>query len=127
MTMLPLHTEILVVEDEPLIGFEIGLILEEAGATVIGPLRTLAEALAMIRGSTPSAAILDMRLGADEIGPVAEALAAKGVPFVFHTGHGDASALGVWRDRPIIYKPAPPEQIIAAVLAVLDPRRPQVR
>jgi DNA-binding NarL/FixJ family response regulator len=122
MTPFSKDIEILVVEDEPLIAYEIAMTLEEAGATVVGPVRTLAAALSTIATSTPTAAVLDVRLGRDEIGPAAAALALKKVPFVFHTGHGDATVLGLWPDRPIIYKPAPPRAIVEAIVQVLNSR-----
>lgn len=102
MTRFAPNTVILVVEDEPLIGLDLTMTLEEAGASVIGPIATVAAALSVVETSRPSAAILDVRLGREEVGPVAAALAAKGVPFVFHTGHGSSTELGTWRDRPIV-------------------------
>lgn len=113
-------TEVLLVEDEPLIGFDIMLTLTDAGARVIGPLATLAETLATIATANPAVAILDVRLGHEEVFPAAEALAAKGIPFVFHTGHADAQTLARWAGRPVIRKPAAPGALIHAVRQLIE-------
>jgi DNA-binding response OmpR family regulator len=112
-------TVILVVEDEALIGLDLTMTLEEAGAIVVGPIATVAAALSVVETSRLSAAILDVRLGAEEVGPVAAVLAAKGVPFLFHTGHGNSKELTSWRDRPIVQKPASPEMVLAALHEIL--------
>jgi hypothetical protein len=47
------------------------MILHDAGAEIAGPCRSVAEALAMIQRSTDiAAAVLDVRLGRETIGPV---------------------------------------------------------
>ncbi len=77
---------VLVVEDEAFIAFELQATLTDAGAQVIGPSLTLAEAFALASRENLSAAVLDVRLGRDTIGPVARQLAARGIPFLFYTG-----------------------------------------
>lgn len=113
-------TEVLLVEDEPLIGFDIMLTLTDAGARVIGPIATLAEALATIATATPAVAILDVRLGDEEVFPAAEALAVKGIPFAFHTGHADAQTLARWPGRPVIRKPAAPGALLGTLQRLLS-------
>ena len=64
------------------------------------------------------AAVLDANLNGLAVTPVAEALAARGVPFVFATGYGDSGApMGF--DAPIIRKPYDVTQVAAAVGALL--------
>ncbi|HEX4892713.1 MAG TPA: response regulator [Hyphomicrobiaceae bacterium] len=113
--------EILVVEDEPLIAFEIALTLEEAGARVIGPVGSLRKALETIDRTSPHAAVLDVRLGREDVGPAAALLARRDIPFLFHTGHADASLLADWPGRPIIRKPAPPGMILNQLVKLLSP------
>ena len=110
---------ILVVEDEALIGVEIVFVLEEAGATVIGPATTLAAALDVINKQQLDAAVLDVRLGTEESGMAAQALVERGVPFAFHTGHGDGVMLSSWPGRPILRKPVPPEEVATALAALV--------
>ena len=50
-------------------------------------------------------AILDVNLNGQTTGPVAEALAARGTPFVFATGYGEHGLPEQFRDRPTLKKP----------------------
>ncbi len=81
---------ILIVEDEFLIAEELREAFEDLGAVVVGPVATVEAALAII-GSRErlDGATLDVTLGRDKAFPVAEALLAKGLPFVLLTGYAD--------------------------------------
>lgn len=55
----------------------------------------------------PDAAILDFNLGEGTSEPVADHLAAMGVPFVFATGYGDSIMIpDHLRTVPVVRKPA---------------------
>jgi DNA-binding response OmpR family regulator len=84
---------ILVVEDEYMLADELRTELANAGAVVLGPVGTVEDALSLI-GKEPhiDGAILDVNLRGQAAYPVAEKLAARGVPFVFATGY-DASVI----------------------------------
>lgn len=84
---------ILVVEDEVLIALAIEAELRREGAEVIGPCTTLKDCLSTIDERRVDAAILDVDLNGETVFPAAERLRERGVPFVFHTGHGDAPRL----------------------------------
>lgn len=84
---------VLLAEDELFVALDLQDIIEEAGFSVNGPFVSVASALAAIESSLPDCAILDVRLADGEVYPVAEALQAAGVPFIFHSGHADASLL----------------------------------
>lgn len=114
---------ILVVEDEALIACEIAMVLEEAGARVIGPAATVRRALALISEDMPAAAVLDVRLGREDVTEVATRLTTLGVPFVFHTGHADSAMLADWPESEIVRKPAPPEAILDALCALLTKKQ----
>jgi CheY-like chemotaxis protein len=79
---------ILVVEDEYVIAADLAQTLEELGALVIGPIGTLAEGIeAATNAPCIDAAALDLNLGSEKAYPIASALQARGVPFVFATGY----------------------------------------
>lgn len=84
---------ILVVEDESLIALVLMDALEEAGANVVGPCYTLSECLRLARSEAIDAAILDVDLAGQDVFPAADALRDRGIPFVFHTGHGEREQL----------------------------------
>jgi PAS domain S-box-containing protein len=78
---------ILVVEDEALVAILVHDVLDALGFTVVGPVATMAQALALAKADPIDAAILDVNLGGEPIYPVADALTARGIPFVFVTGY----------------------------------------
>lgn len=78
---------VLVVEDEVLIAMDIQAELEDAGWTVIGPAGTVAQAMKLLEGHTPSVAVLDINLGGSPSFPIADALEARSIPFVFLSGN----------------------------------------
>jgi PAS domain S-box-containing protein len=96
---------VLLVEDEALVAMMMRDILLELGLSVAGPFCTPAEAVAAARDDGVDAAILDVNLGGELIYPVADALAARGVPFVFVTGYGAESIDGRFAHVPILQKP----------------------
>ena len=108
---------ILVVEDDPIIALDVVASLASAGATVLGPAYSVAQALAIIDRSPVDAAVLDYRLEAETAAPIAYRLVSLGIPFLFHTSSRSNPALahpGV----PIVDKPTRPEQLVAAVSAL---------
>jgi DNA-binding response OmpR family regulator len=100
---------VLVVEDEALILMimEDGLI--NAGAEVVGPACSVKEALRLIEGAAAdgglSAAILDINLDGEIVLPVADRLAALGVPFIFATGYSEGCNRGLHAAAPTLMKP----------------------
>ena len=96
---------VLVVEDEVLIGLDVADLLSEIGCTVAGPFRTVADASHSINEQRPAVALLDLNLGAETAIPIADVLAASGVPFVWLTGYPPSVLPERHRDRPIVAKP----------------------
>jgi len=79
---------VMVVEDEALVALVESDALTELGYDVVGPFSRPADALAAIEVGGVAAAILDVNLNGTPVYPVAEELAARGIPFVFVTGYG---------------------------------------
>lgn len=80
---------ILVVEDEALIAVMVEDMLSELGSIVVGPAATIEQALTLLAHEEIDAAVLDVNIRGERIDPVAEALAARGVPMLFATGYGE--------------------------------------
>jgi len=97
---------ILVVEDESLVAMLLETILEDMGCIPVGPVGTVDEALEVV-ASDPliDAALLDVNVAGVEVFPVAAALKARGVPFVFSTGYGEGGLPDDWRGQVTIQKP----------------------
>ncbi|XSG83325.1 MAG: response regulator [Methyloligella sp. ZOD6] len=96
---------ILVVEDEALAALHLEDMLQEMGCQVVGPAARVQHAIEMLDRESPDLAILDLNVAGELVYPVADTLAAKGVPFLFATGLGIASLNEDYRDRPVLQKP----------------------
>jgi CheY-like chemotaxis protein len=101
--MKPLR--ILVVEDEGLVAMLIEDLLDDAGCEVAGSVGSVAQAIAWLEaGGEADAALLDVNLGGEPVWPVADALAARGVPFAFTTGY-DHLDEPRFQNAPLLGKP----------------------
>jgi two-component sensor histidine kinase/DNA-binding response OmpR family regulator len=96
---------VLLVEDEALVGMMIQECLSESGHSVIGPISRAADALQAAKEVEYDAAILDINLGDGMAYPVADILAARGVPFVFVTGYEADTIDERFSQVPILQKP----------------------
>ena len=111
---------ILVVEDEYLIAVEVKRWLEGAGAMVIGPVPSVDQALDLIEDDGLAAAVLDVNLGdGDTVYPVADRLAAAGVPYLFATGDVRISDAGAYRDQPRLEKPYVEAELVRVVAKLI--------
>lgn len=110
---------VLAVEDEMLIAMMLEDILEDAGCNVIVA-GHLEEALMLAQKRDLDAAILDENLHGMRSYPVAEALHARGIPFIFATGYGEANLRALYPDRPVIAKPYRDRDVIAALTALIS-------
>ena len=101
----PAKRRILVVEDEMLIGMLLEDMLTDMGYHVVAIVPRLKEALAAVERESFDLAVLDVHLHGESAFPVAEALIAKGVPFIFATGYGERGLPENYRSRPVLQKP----------------------
>ena len=113
---------ILLVEDEMLLAMDLQFMLEDAGAKVVGPYARVTDAEAAARDESLhfDAAILDVDLHGYEVYPAAEALMDRGIPFLFHTGHGDPDALAQrFANAPTLIKPTMHRDVLAVLTGLL--------
>jgi len=101
-------SRILLVEDEAIVGVMTKEMLTDLGFAVTGPIADLEDAAAAVREGAWSCAILDVNLGGKPVYPVAEMLAARGVPFVFLTGYNTDAVDARFADAPVLEKPVAP-------------------
>jgi two-component SAPR family response regulator len=95
-----------VLEDQFLIAMEIEGMLVRLGCIVLGPVPTVARALALLERDRVDFAILDVNLGRERSAPVAEALRVRGVPFALATGYdGQQLTEEAFRDAQHLGKP----------------------
>lgn len=84
---------ILVVEDNFLVAEAVREVFEDCGCVVLGPVQRLAEAMAMVESTALDGAVLDINLAGEFCFPLATALRARDVPFIFLTGYGEANLI----------------------------------
>ncbi len=108
----------LVVEDDYLIATDMVDLLELMGARTIGPVGRVEDALALleVEGDALDGAVLDLDLSGRLAYPVADALAARGLPFVFATGFAADAIDPAYRGCTRLEKPVDPRALLAALL-----------
>ncbi len=109
---------VLIVEDAVLLAVELESGLTESGALVVGLAADLDKALGMLDLEF-DVAVLDANLNGRSVLPMANALSARGVPFIFATGYGDAGAAPEGFTAPVVRKPYNIRQIAAALVGAM--------
>lgn len=110
---------LLVVEDEYLIRLLLEDMLSDLGYSVAAAVGTITEAREHAATGDFQAAILDVNLDGEEIFPVADILAERGLPFVFVTGYGEGALPAHYRNRPALQKPFQTERLKEALAGLL--------
>jgi CheY-like chemotaxis protein len=123
MTKLLSGRRVLVVEDEFIILLMIEHMLKELGCDSVTAAATIKKALALIDSNVFDVAMVDMNLKGQDSRAVADALAARGVPFMFCTGNRAEDTMVALIDRPVLRKPIRLEDLVD-ILTRLLPRGP---
>lgn len=117
MTMIDLaRRRILVVEDEPLLAFDIVDQIEEHNGIVPGPVVTLEKGFDALREMKPDAAIVNINLGRQLVYPLADEMLDQGVPFIFASSEERAAIPDRFNDVPLHSKPISMIEAAAALL-----------
>jgi DNA-binding NtrC family response regulator len=96
---------VLVVEDEMIIVMTIEDMLAQLGCKDVTAAPSVAKALALIDAQSFDVAMLDKNLGKETSERIADALAARNIPFFFATGYGTIAASDKHKDRKVLSKP----------------------
>lgn len=117
---------VLVVEDEMIVSWLLEDMLADLGCVVVGPAARVNQALAMLDAEDIDAAVLDVNLDGQKSFPVADALAARGVPFAFLTGYQKDSMPNEYRNFLSLQKPFAQTKLVDTLAKLLTPRKPNV-
>ena len=115
-------TEVLIIEDEPMIAMDLEAIVEGLGHRVTGVARTHAEAVEAVSTNKPGLVLADIQLadGSSGLDAVNEMLGTFEVPVIFITAYPDRLLTG---ERPepafLITKPYQPDTVKAIVSQAL--------
>ena len=126
-----LATEVLIIEDEPVIAADIEALVKELGHKVLDVAATRKEAVEAVARATPGLVLADIQLadGSSGIDAVKDILGRFDVPVIFITAFPERLLTG---ERPeptfLITKPFQPETVKAAIGQALffHPARPRV-
>lgn len=115
-------TDVLIIEDEPLIGIDLETLVESLGHTVTGIARTHQEAVQMAKDARPGLVLADIRLadGSSGLDAVNELLKTFEIPVIFITAYPEQFLTG---NRPepafLIPKPFRPATVAATISQAL--------
>ena len=101
---VPLPSRLLLVEDNLLIAMDAEDQCRRLGVPDVEVASSVQAALQIIARQAPDLALLDMNLGRENSFPVADALIARGIPFIFATGYGEAGAFPERFRRALVIK-----------------------
>jgi len=99
-------SKVLIVENDPIAGMDVFIILEDLGLEPIGPVPNVLESLNILRSQPVDRAILDVSLVGEDSKRVAKELKFRSVPFVYATGNIDCLKGSGFPEAPVIAKPA---------------------
>jgi CheY-like chemotaxis protein len=109
---------VLVAEDEYLLASKVVDAFAKLGVETIGPAGTVERALDLVEHSGHlDGAVLDVKLRDGVVFPVADALRARGVPFVFTTGYNEHAIHDRYKDVARYEKPFDPTQVARALFS----------
>jgi DNA-binding response OmpR family regulator len=111
---------VLVAEDEAAIALMIEDVLTESGFVVVGPAVSTNAALTLLEREVINCAVLDVKLIDGPSLHVADALAARRIPFVVATGYPRESIAPAYKGAPILTKLFMPHELIDALTGLLD-------
>lgn len=104
------------VEDQYFLADDLRRALSRLGAEVVGPAASEAKALALLAERDDiDMAVLDIDLRGELVFPVADALRARRIPFVFSTGYAHAAIPEAYRGVPCWHKPFDPLALAQAL------------
>ncbi len=122
-----LTTDVLIIEDEPIIALDLERLVEELGHRVIGVGHTRSEGVALASGSRPGLVLADVHLadGSSGLDTATDILRDHDVPVIFITAYPERLLTGV-RPEPayLVSKPYDDDQVKAVIGQALFFHRP---
>jgi DNA-binding response OmpR family regulator len=116
---------VLVVDDEPLVALMLEDHLLEAGCRDVLVAHSVDEATRILKATLPDAAVLDINLGGHVVAPVADALRAAGVPFLFLTGYESPGLAEGFELAELVQKPCNLGDLTRALVSLLPSPEPK--
>ena len=109
---------VLIVEDEYFLADDLARGFTEEGINIVGPVSSLAQAMALVQEKSIDMAVLDIALDGDEVYDVVDALTERDVPVLFVTGYDREAIPSRYANVPLCQKPAGADEVIAALARI---------
>ncbi len=111
---------VLLVEDEVMIRMMVSEMLEDLGYSIVAEAGEIDEAMQLAQTARYDIAILDVNVNGKVITPVARAIEARKLPYIFTTGYGLHGIPEEFRGRPALQKPFQMAALEAMIEAALS-------
>jgi len=112
---------VLVVEDDFYLATDAARALSVAGAEVLGPCATEADAREELAQARPDAVLRDINLGSGPTFELAEKLKDENIPFVFVTGYDQDVIPSEFAEVQRLEKPVQLRRVVSTLAKVLTP------
>jgi CheY-like chemotaxis protein len=113
---------ILLVEDETMIRMMVADMVEELGHRVAVEAGNFDQAIELARSAAYDFAIIDMNLNGKMSFPIAEAIKARHIPFIFASGYASSRMPGQNLQPVVIQKPFTIDRLAAAIDQAMQAR-----
>ncbi len=123
MSTSGLPNDVLIVEDDPIIAFDVEETILGFGVKLVRTASNIAQALSMIAERVPDFTLLDIGLVSEKSFAIAECLAEMNAPFAFMTGYSaDHDFPSAFADRPRLIKPTAANSLLTLLANHAKPR-----
>ena len=107
---------VLIAEDDVLTAADLAATFEEMGASIVGPVSTVRDALDIVeQAERLDGAVIDIKLNGGTAFPIAEALIKRDTPFVFATAYSETAIPALFSNIVACEKPVSPVEIARAL------------
>lgn len=114
---------VLIVEDEGMVAMLLEDMLAELQHQVVATAGRIEQALKLVSEASFDFAILDVNLNGENTYALADALDARGIPFVFATGYGSTGLSPEWNSATVLQKPFQTRDLDRAIREALAARK----
>lgn len=111
---------VFIAEDEFLLAYMLEDDLRSNGFEIVGPYTRLRDALEGAASEDFDVAVLDINMNGEMAYPIADALLARGIPFIFLSGYGNTTLPERLKGVSCIPKPCDPAVLLAEVKRVMS-------
>lgn len=112
---------VLIVEDQAPIALQLEDMLVDSECEVVGPASRVDQALKLLEEQAVDTAVLDINIAGDLVYPVADAMDARGLPYIFATGYSPSDVASPYGDRRILQKPFSRRVFLDAIRETIRP------